>query len=128
MSPATSSTLTHLECSLCSKKFAPGKIYNLCDCGGPLLVRYDLEKLRHTWTRDHVRSGPNSMWRYGPVLPPSRQPFIISLGEGMTPLVATARLGTRLGAGAITALERLPISQRPRHGRPTKMRYKPRGG
>ncbi len=98
MSPATSSTLTHLECSLCSKKFAPGKVYNLCDCGGPLLVRYDLEKLRHTWTRDHVRSGPNSMWRYGPVLPPSRQTSIISLGEGMTPLVETARLGKRLGA------------------------------
>src|SRR5579859_7189175 len=98
MSPATSNTLTHLECSLCSRKFEAGKIHNLCECGGPLLARYDLEKLRRTWSREQIVSGPNSMWRYGPVLPPTRQTSIISLGEGMTPLVRTTRLGTRLGA------------------------------
>jgi threonine synthase len=98
MSPAISNTLTHLECALCSRKFEPGKIHNLCECGGPLLVRYDLEKLRRTWSRDQVATGPNSMWRYGPVLPPTRQTSIISLGEGMTPLVRTARLGARIGA------------------------------
>jgi threonine synthase len=38
------------------------------------------------------------MWRYGPALPVNRQTSIISLGEGMTPLVETARLGKRLGA------------------------------
>ena len=90
MSPAISNTLTHLECGLCSRKYEPGKVHNLCECGGPLLVRYDLEKLRRTWNRDDVRSGPNTMWRYGPVLPPTLQSSIISLGEGMTPLVRTA--------------------------------------
>src|SRR5256886_3581419 len=98
MSPRTSNCLTHLECSLCNKKFEPGKVHNLCECGGPLLVRYDLEKLRRTWSHDQVATGPNSMWRYGPVLPPTRQTSIISLGEGMTPLVRTARLGGRIGA------------------------------
>ena len=49
MSPAISNTLTHLECGLCSRKYEPGKIHNLCECGGPLLVRYDFEKLRRTW-------------------------------------------------------------------------------
>jgi threonine synthase len=38
------------------------------------------------------------MWRYGPVLPPARPSSIISLGEGMTPLIRTARLGRRVGA------------------------------
>jgi threonine synthase len=90
--------LTHLECSLCSRKFEAGKVHNLCECGGPLLVRYDLEKLRRAWSRDQLPSGPNSMWRYAPVLPPARQTSIISLGEGMTPLVRTARLGQRIGA------------------------------
>jgi threonine synthase len=89
--------LTHLECSLCSRKFEAGKIHNLCDCGGPLLVRYDLAKLRKTWSRDQIAAGPN-MWRYGPVLPPSHQASIISLGEGMTPLIRTNRLGRRIGA------------------------------
>jgi threonine synthase len=38
------------------------------------------------------------MWRYAPVLPPTRRSSIISLGEGMTPLVRTSRLGRRVGA------------------------------
>lgn len=86
-----------LECSLCARKFEAGKVHNLCDCGGPLLVRYDLDQVRKTWSRDHLIQGPNSMWRYAPVLPP-KAASIVSLGEGMTPLVRTARLGARLGA------------------------------
>src|SRR5271170_6514210 len=89
--------VTYLECSLCKKKFEAGKVYNLCDCGGPLLVRYDLEKVRRTWDREQLAAGPNTMWRYGPVMP-ARPESIVSLGEGMTPLVPTPRLGRRLGA------------------------------
>jgi len=90
--------LTHLECSLCKRKFEAGKVHNLCDCGGPLLVRYDLDKARQSWRRDDVAKGPNSMWRYSPLLPP-RPESIVSLGEGMTPLVRTPRLGARVGSG-----------------------------
>jgi threonine synthase len=89
---------THLECSLCGKKFEARKIQNLCDCGGPLLVKYDLEKLRAAWRPEAVKSGPQSMWRYAPALPPGKDGAIVSLGEGMTPLVRTPRLGARLGA------------------------------
>src|ERR1022692_203872 len=45
--PAT--TVTHLECALCSKIFKAGEIHNLCECGGPLLVRYDLARIRDSW-------------------------------------------------------------------------------
>jgi threonine synthase len=89
--------LTHLECSLCKKKYEAGQVHNLCDCGGPLLVRYDLERARKSWSRDQVAQGPDSMWRYAPMLPP-RPESIVSLGEGMTPLIRTARLGRRVGA------------------------------
>jgi threonine synthase len=89
--------LTHLECSLCGKRFERGRVLNLCDCGGPLLVRYDLESLRRSWSRDQVAQGPNSMWRFAPALPP-RAESIVSLGEGMTPLIRTPRLGARVGA------------------------------
>jgi len=92
------SALTHLECSQCKRLFQAGKIHNLCDCGGPLLVRYDLESTRRVWSRDRVADGPNSMWRYAPVLPPQHPESIVSLGEGMTPLVRTRRLGARIGA------------------------------
>jgi threonine synthase len=90
--------VTFLECSLCGKRFEAGKIHNLCDCSGPLLVKYDLDTLRQSWSPDAPARGPNTMWRYAPVLPPVNETAIVSLGEGMTPLVRTARLGGRVGA------------------------------
>jgi threonine synthase len=91
------SALSHLECSLCGKRFERGRVLNVCDCGGPLLVRYDLDNLRRTWCRDQIAHGPSSMWRYAPALP-ARAESIVSLGEGMTPLIRTRRLGARVGA------------------------------
>src|SRR6266404_835342 len=91
-------TITHLECSLCAKRYEAGQIHNLCECGGPLLVRYDLQKVRESWNREWIPNGPSSMWRYAPVLPVSKPAAIVSLGEGMTPLIHTERLGARLGA------------------------------
>ena len=88
---------TFLECSLCHQRFDPGAIANLCACGGPLLVRYDLDTIRVRWRRREVPNGRANMWRYAPVLPPSDQ-FIVSLGEGWTPLIQTRRLGAQLGA------------------------------
>ena len=87
-------TITHLECSKCHKKHSHEKLQNLCDCGGPLLARYDLELAARTLTPDALRGREATMWRYAEVLP-SRDP--VSLGEGMTPLIAARRLGERLG-------------------------------
>src|ERR1700730_14476209 len=91
-------SVTHLECSLCHKTFERARSHNLCECGGPLLVRYDLDAIRATWARESVASGPSNMWRYAPVLPVADPGNVVSLGEGMTPLIRTARLGRRLGA------------------------------
>src|ERR1700704_136922 len=91
-------TVTHLECAACGKRHAAGQLHNLCECGGPLLVRYDLAKARESWNRESIPNGPSSMWRYAPVLPVSKPSAITSLGEGMTPLVKTPRLGARVGA------------------------------
>ena len=92
-------TLTHLECSRCGTGYDPAAARNLCDCGGPLLARYDLEMARTGWNRDWVKNAPATMWRYAPVLPVRKPPSIVSLGEGMTPLIHARRLGERLGAG-----------------------------
>ena len=91
-------TLSHLECSVCGKRFAAGEPHNLCDCGGPLLVRYDLGKARGSWNREWIAAGPSTMWRYAPVLPVSKPAAIVSLGEGMTPLIRVQRLGEAMGA------------------------------
>ncbi|HUS07628.1 MAG TPA: threonine synthase, partial [Bryobacteraceae bacterium] len=91
-------TLSHLECSLCAKRYQAGKIHNLCECGGPLLVRYDLPKARQTWRRESLASAPANMWRYAPVLPLDDVSQAVTLGEGWTPLIRTTRLGESLGA------------------------------
>ncbi|MCC6293638.1 MAG: threonine synthase [Bryobacterales bacterium] len=91
-------TLSHLECSLCKKRHEAGEAHNLCSCGGPLLVRYDLEKARENWSREWLAGSPSSMWRYAPVLPVGRPESVVSLGEGFTPLVRADRLGAKIGA------------------------------
>ena len=84
-------TVTHLECSACGKRREAGQLHNLCECGNPLLVRYDLAKAQTEWSREHLKDAPNTMWRYAPVLPV--RDSIVSLGEGMTPLLKTSRMG-----------------------------------
>jgi threonine synthase len=90
--------MTHLECSLCTRNFEAGRIWNLCECGGPLLVRYDLARLRAEWPRESLTAAVNSMWRYAPALPVRDQSSIVTLGEGMTPLLPARRTGARIGA------------------------------
>jgi threonine synthase len=89
--------LTHLQCSLCSTEFSAGTPRNLCPCGGPLLVRYNLAQIRLEWSRDSLSVSPRSMWRYAPVLPVMDSSNIISLGEGWTPLLRPNRTAGRLG-------------------------------
>jgi len=89
-----------LECSLCGQKLPATEVANLCGCGGPLLVRYDLATIRQRWWRRDVPNGPASMWRYAPVLPPSPE-SVVTLGEGWTPMIPVRRLGARIGADSL---------------------------
>jgi threonine synthase len=98
MQTSTLTLVTNLECSLCKTEYAAGTIQNLCTCGGPLLVRYDLERAKSSWSRDDVKRGSNTMWRYAPMLPVQAHEHIVSLGEGMTPLLPAPRAGKRVGA------------------------------
>lgn len=90
------SKASRLECTLCRRAFAPGLASGLCECGGPLLVRYDLAAIGAAWKREDLRDGPCTLWRYAPVLPPEPA-SVVTLGEGMTPLAPVPRLRERLG-------------------------------
>jgi threonine synthase len=92
------STISHLECSVCGQRREAGEVHGLCECGGPLLVRYDLKKAKATWSRESLASATPTMWRYAPLLPVRDTKHVVSLGEGMTPLLNTARLGEKIGA------------------------------
>lgn len=87
-----------LECSRCKKRYEKGKLYNVCsDCGKPLLVRYDLDRVGKTLTPRSLLSKVPSLWRYREVLPVERDESVVSLGEGWTPLLEARRLGEGLG-------------------------------
>lgn len=90
------SYVKQIECSSCEGIFPSGELHTLCSkCGSPLLVRYDLEKVRQDFDRAELLHRPNSMWRYGEVMPADRED-IVSLGEGFTPLLPLVRLGRNL--------------------------------
>ena len=78
-----------LSCSACGLDHAIDRLQNLCtDCGKPLLVGYDLEGLRDTFTPEVVGArSERSMWRFAEVLPVDDPGESISLGEGATPLL-----------------------------------------
>ncbi|HYY94403.1 MAG TPA: threonine synthase [Pyrinomonadaceae bacterium] len=90
--------VTHLECAACGARHEARRLHNLCGaCGKPLLVRYDLEQAARTLTKESLKGRRADLWRYLEVLPVEREENIVSLGEGFTPLLRTARLGERLG-------------------------------
>ncbi len=89
--------ISTLECSVCHTTFSPGTPLNLCACGGPLLVRYDLTQIRDCWSRTALRDAPATMWRYAPVLPVADKTHIVSLGEGWTPLLPAVSIGRAVG-------------------------------
>ena len=77
--------IAYLECSKCGERLDADKPQTVCPRdAGSLYVRYDLSKLRRTFTRKSIAAGPASMWRYAGVLPDA-QP--VSLGEGFTPML-----------------------------------------
>jgi len=89
--------VTHLECARCGKLHDPGRVHNLCICGAPLLVRYDLRRAVETLLLGRMASREPTLWRYREVLPVAQDSSILCLGEGFTPLIHARRLGKKLG-------------------------------
>jgi threonine synthase len=91
------SFLSHLECSRCHKTHDADRVQNLCDCGGPLLVRYDLKAVARAVRPADLAGRVSSLWRYREVLPLRDDKNIVTLGEGLTPLFPLPRLGAEIG-------------------------------
>jgi threonine synthase len=91
--------ITRLECSRCGLTYEPGVVLNLCRCGGPLLVRYDLESAARDLRPGHLALREPTLWRYTEVLPDP--PERVTLGEGFTPLLEAGRLAALLGLRSV---------------------------
>ena len=84
--------VSHLECSITGKKYNANEIHGLSEAGRPLLVRYNLEKLKNEISRDDIsNSKVDGFWRYSPLLPVADPKNRISLGETVTPLIKLHR-------------------------------------
>ena len=80
--------VTHLECSITGKKYPANEIQGLSEVGRPLLVRYDLEKIKKEISREEITNSKiDGLWRYSPLLPVKSPEDRISLGEVITPLI-----------------------------------------
>jgi threonine synthase len=91
------SFVSHLECPRCGRRFHHRRLVNVCACGAPLLVQYDLERAAAATSKDSVAGREPTMWRYREFLPVEEEHRIVTLGEGFTPLHRVSRLGRAAG-------------------------------
>jgi len=98
--PDTNSYVTHLECGMTGEHLLADQLHNLSPKGYPILVKYDLDKVRSTMTKDVLASRAPNWWRYRELLPVRKTENVVSLGEVMTPLISLPRIAADLGVTA----------------------------
>lgn len=71
-------------CDQCNATYPIDTLRYRCDCGQPL----QLKKTEVEFSVNRIPVEDNTLWRYHQALPIADETSIISLGEGMTPLVS----------------------------------------
>ena len=90
------SFVTHLESAIDGTVLPHDRLQTLHE-GRPLWVRYDLGAVGGAVRREDLLARAPSMWRYRELLPVDSDANVVSLGEGMSPLLKADRLGAALG-------------------------------
>ncbi len=103
------SALSHLECSRCRVTSSASQLAGTCDCGSPLLARYDLATVTELVTPAEVDRRAPSLWRYHELLPVSAPSRLVSFGEGMTPLIGLPRIGRAIGVPGLVMKDESPL-------------------
>lgn len=103
------SALSHLECSRCAARYESAELQGTCGCGAPLLARYDLPALAARLAPADIAGREPSLWRYHELLPVSGPDFVVTFGEGMTPLLPLPRLGRALGLPRLLMKDEGPL-------------------
>jgi len=105
--------VSHLECAYTGKRYEPGAVHTVSDIGKPIVVRYDLERIREEVSRESIEeSAEDGFWRYSALLPVTKEENRVSLGEVVTPLVdligSCDLLGSKPGSVTVKDESRLP--------------------
>ncbi len=85
-----------LKCRECSREYSPLAIYVCEYCFGPLEVVYNYEEIKKEISRKSIESSAYSLWRYRLLLPVLSD-SVVTLDEGMTPLVKAKNLADYFG-------------------------------
>jgi threonine synthase len=92
------SFVSHVECTVCGQRHDAKRLLTVCEkCGQMLAVRYDLERVAASVTKDALRPRPPGMYRFRELTPLDAGEEPLTLGEGGTPLLALPRLGAHFG-------------------------------
>jgi threonine synthase len=95
--PMPYSALSHLDCPRCGTRHDADRVQGTCACGSPLLARYDLRRVAGQAGPRDIAGRPADLWRYHELLPVREAARVVSLGEGMTPLLPVPRIGGAFG-------------------------------
>ena len=58
-----------LRCRECGREYGLAPIFSCEFCFGPLEVAYDYESIASEVSRASIAAGPQTLWRYAPLLP-----------------------------------------------------------
>jgi threonine synthase len=98
------SFVSHVECSICGARHDAKRLLTVCEqCGQMLAVRYDLERVRASVTKDALRTRPAGMYRFRELTPLDDGEAPVTLGEGGTPLLELPRLAAHFGVRRLWA-------------------------
>jgi threonine synthase len=88
MSQVWRSFLSHLACTACGLRHDAERLQTVCTaCGKVLFARYDLDAVKAAVRPQDFAARRWDMWRYWEILPVRDIGNLVSLGEGLTPLV-----------------------------------------
>ena len=87
------SAITSLKCSQCGQEYSANTIHTYAPCcNQPLVANYDLDK---SISKEIINTDDLTMWRYSELLPVINKKNIVSLGEGMTPILPLIKLAAK---------------------------------
>ena len=84
----------HLACTVCSWQSRDADLSACPACGATIDVRYDAPDIP-------IQAGLPGIWRYSAHLPIRAPEHAVCLGEGGTPLLRSARLGSDMGVAEL---------------------------
>jgi threonine synthase len=92
------SFVSGLRCSRCGREADHLTPQTVCTfCGATLFAEYDIGSLAERLSKDSLSNRVHSMWRYHELLPVKDPQHVVTLGEGMTPVLKS--VDGRLAAG-----------------------------